>query len=189
MKLAKWPSTTEILRHFGLMADLEGFSNGAAMRRGILVTAACHLIGMNQDLGDGWEGRHPECHGYLDAYRKFKRDHELKVVEVEHEYRNEIYRYVSHPDQIVLLDNYKGEVDLELKSGSMPRWCQLQTAGQVLAIGNPRMKRFALLLREDGTFKLYPHDDWRDLDRFISLIDAYWIWQEFRPRLDEGAIP
>jgi len=180
------PSTTEIIKHFGLTANYEAFSNPEVMQRGRLVTAACHLIAAKKDLGDGWETRHPECHGFIDAYRKFCREHRVTLLEAEREYYSGVYRYRSHPDQIVKLDDYPEPVDLELKSGSMPKWCQLQTAGQVLAIGNPRMKRFGLLLQVDATYKLYPHTDWRDLDRFRSLIDAYWVWQEFRP---EGAIP
>ena len=103
--MTNWPSTTGIIRHFGLMVDYEGMSNGgAAMRRGRLVTAACHLLAGEQSLGDGWEARHPECHPYLDAYRKFLREHEIKILEFEKEYRSEVYRFISHPDQIVILD-------------------------------------------------------------------------------------
>jgi hypothetical protein len=44
-----WPSTTQLLRRFGLMADYEqfGHSNGnsGALERGRLVHAACHMIG------------------------------------------------------------------------------------------------------------------------------------------------
>ena len=186
-EVVRWPSTTGIIRHFGLMVDYEGMSNGAAMRRGRLVTAACHLLAGDQSLGDGWEARHPECHPYLDAYRKFLREHEIKILEFEKEYRSEIYRFISHPDQIVMLDG-NGPVDLELKSGCYPKWCQLQTAGQVLAMGYPAMRRFALLLKAEGDYQLYPHEDYRDLDRFRAMIETYWTWQEFRPRL-EGAIP
>jgi hypothetical protein len=174
-----WPSTTEVLRFFGFMAELELHSNENAMRRGRLVTAACHLIARDKSLGDGWESRHSECHPYLDAYRRFRREHEFQLYECEGEYRCGNLRFVSHPDQIGTLDKF-GLVDLELKSGSMPAWCRLQTAGQVLAIGSPKMARFALLLLADGSYKLYPHDDYRDLDRFRSLMDSYWTIQEFR---------
>jgi hypothetical protein len=169
-----------VLRFFGFMAELDQHSNEGAMRRGRLVTAACHLIARNQSLGDGWESRHPECCPYLDAYRRFLREHEFQLWECEGEYRCEALRFVSHPDQIGLLDDLGRLVDLELKSGGMPAWCRLQTAGQVLAIGSPTMRRFGLLLMADGNYKLYPHEDFRDLDRFRSLMDSYWTIQEFR---------
>ena len=152
------------------------------------MTAACHLLAADQSLGDGWEARHPECQGYLDAYRKFLREHNFTLIEAEHEYRCESLRFISHPDQIGTLDGTQ-PVDLELKSGSMPRWCQLQTAGQILAIGYPSMRRYALLLLADGTYKLFEHEDFRDMDRFRCMVDTWWTWQEFRPRLEEGAIP
>jgi hypothetical protein len=188
MKLAEWPSTTSVIKRFGLIA--EDYSSPDAMRRGRLAHAACHIIGRHQgqgdaNLGDGWLARHPECHGYIDAYRKFLREHRVWVIETERECRNEIYRFVSHPDQIVVLDEIEGEVDLELKTGSMPKWCQLQTAGQVLAIGQPKMKRFGLQLKVDGTYRLFSHEDFRDLDRFIAMVETYWTVQEFRTPLEE----
>jgi len=183
-----WPSVTQIIRHFGLMVDYEALSNLAAMRRGRLVTAGCHLLAADKELGEDWEARHPECHAYLDAYRRFLRGHNFQLIEAEHEYRNEALRFIAHPDQIGILDG-EGPIDLELKSGGMPRWCQLQTAGQVLAAGMPAMKRFALHLKPDASFTLIQHEDFRDLDRFRSMIDTWWTWQDFRPRMDEGAIP
>jgi len=179
MRLAHWPSTTEIIRYFGLMNDLEDFGSEEVMRRGRLVTAGCHLLGAHKSLGAGWESRHPECQQYLDAYRKFQRDHEVELLEAEREYRCQIYHYITHPDQIVMLDG-QGPVDLELKSGSMPRWCPLQTAGQVLAMGNPLMPRYGLQLKADGTYTLHPHDDFRDVDRWITLVQTWWIIREFR---------
>jgi hypothetical protein len=174
-----WPSTTGVLKFFGFMADLEQNSNEAAMRRGRLVTAACHLIARDKSLGESWEANHPECHPYLDAYRRFRREHEFQLYEAEGEYRCEWLRFVSHPDQIGTLDDF-GIVDLELKSGSMPAWCSLQTGGQVLAMGYSPMRRFGLQLKDDGTYRLYPHEDFRDIDRFRSLVDSYWTIQEFR---------
>lgn len=177
--MKKWPSTTGIIKHFGLLG-YEGGDMEAAMRRGRLVTAACHLLAGNEPFREGWEANHPECHSYLDAYRRFLREHHVELIEAEREYRSEIYRFVSHPDQIVMLDGFPGPVDLELKSGGMPKWCQLQTAGQVLAMGQPGMRRFGLQLKADGNYKLYAHEDFRDLDRFKALIETYWTIQEFR---------
>ena len=177
--MKNWPSTTGVLRYFGFMADLERNSNEAAMQRGRLVTAACHLIAAGEPFKEGWEANHPECAPYIDAYRKFYREHRFTLKEAEGEYLCLPHRFVSHPDQVGELDDI-GLVDLELKSGSMPAWCRLQTAGQVLAMGYPAMRRFGLLLQHDGNYKLYPHEDFRDLDRFRALIDAYWTMQEFR---------
>ena len=161
------------------MGDYEQHGNTAAMRRGRLVTAACHLIAADEPLGHGWEERHPECQPYLAAYRKFLGEHDFILLEAEREYRCEALRFISHPDQIGKLDG-QSPIDLELKSGSMPSWCRLQTAGQVLAIGAPAMRRFALHLKADGAYALIPHDEFRDLDCFRSLVQAYWIIQDFR---------
>jgi hypothetical protein len=173
----KWPSTTDIIKYFGLSADYEEFASDAASQRGRLVHAACHLLARNEEDSE-WEARHPECHPYLDAYRKFRREHSFRLHSAEKEFRCEAHRFISHPDQIGKLDTF-GSVDLELKSGSMPQWCALQTAGQILAIGTPTMPRFALLLKSDGNYKLYPHENFRDLDRFRSMVETWWTIKEF----------
>lgn len=170
-----WPGTTDIIKFHGLSPD---FPSDAPATRGRGVHAACHLLAKN-DADLEWEARHPECQPYIDAYRQFLREHNFVLLEAEREYRCESLRFISHPDQIGRLDAF-GTVDLELKSGGLPRWVQLQTAGQVLAIGAPSMRRFALHLKADGGYTLIPHTDFRDFDRFRSLVDAYWTIQEFR---------
>ncbi len=180
----QFPSTTQILRHFGLTRDYVQFGKPEQMQRGRLVTLACHLIADGKSLdaegepAGSWEARHPECVPFIDAYRKFFKEHRVTLLEYEKEYRSEALRFISHPDQIGKLDNF-GIVDLELKSGSMPDCCPLQTAGQVLAIGAPTMKRFALQLKDDGTYKLFPHENFRDFDDFRALINAYWVQQSY----------
>ena len=173
-----WPSTTELIKFFGLTLDYEDFGTEAATDRGKLVHAGCHMLASG-DSDPAWEARHPECHRYLDAYRKFLREHHWVFIEAEREYRNTALRFLSHPDQLGRLDNF-GMVDLELKSGSLPNWVRLQTAGQVLAIGNPLMRRFALHLKSDGNYALIPHEEFRDIDRFRAMVDTYWTIQEFR---------
>jgi hypothetical protein len=180
----RWPSTTGIIRHFGLTKGY-GPPNEELMKRGRLVHAACHLIAA-EDSDPEWEARHPECMPYVDAYRKFFREHEFLLLEAEREYRSEVLRFVSHPDQLGVLDGKRPAL-IEIKSGGLPKWVQLQTAGQVLAIGIPTIHRFALQLKVDGGYTLVAHEDWRDLDRFRSMIDTYWTQREFTPF--EGAIP
>lgn len=173
-----WPSTTQIIKFFGLSWDYEEFASEEASQRGRLVHAACHLLADNQFFNEGWEARHPECHPYLDAYRKFLREHSFILMHAEKEFRSEAHRFISHPDQIGTLDKH-GMVVLELKSGSMPNWCRLQTAGQVLSMGRTVLSRFALLLQKDGSYKLFPHEDFRDLDRFRSMVETWWTIKEF----------
>jgi len=177
----KWPSTTEILRFFGFGSEYahgNPMSMERAMQRGRLVTRACELIAAGEPFKEGWEADHPECVPYIDAYRKFFREHRFTLREAETEYLCLPHRFVSHPDQVGELDAF-GEVDLELKSGSMPFWCPLQTGGQVLAMGRPAMRRFALQLKDNGNYQLFPHEDFRDIDRFRSLVESYWTIQEF----------
>lgn len=173
-----WPSTTEIIRFFGLAADLEQFGSDDDLRRGRLVTAGCHMLGQRLEDPD-WEARHPECLPFLDAYRRFLREHQFRLLQWEPEFKSQAHRFVSHPDQLGVLDK-PGLVNLELKSGSMPKWCQLQTGGQVLAMGDPTVRRYGLLLQSDGNYKLYPHEDFRDIDRFRGMVETWWTIQEFR---------
>jgi hypothetical protein len=178
-----WPSTTQLLRHFGLMRDYSEFGSDDALQRGRLVHEACHLLAARQPLDaewhEGeWEERHPECAPYLAAYRRFLAEHQVELIECEREYRSNVHRFVSHPDQIVYLDGF-GRVDLELKSGSMPKCCQLQTAGQVIAMNKGLMRRFGLLLQNDGYYKLYPHEDNSDFGHFRAMVETYWTIQTY----------
>jgi hypothetical protein len=173
----KWPSTTDIIRFFGLSLDYEEFGSDESARRGQLVHAGSHMLA-NHGQDRPWEARHPEVHRYLDAYRKFLREHDFQLLYAEHEFKCESLRFISHPDQIGLLDGKHAL--LELKSGGLPKWVRLQTAGQVLAIGEPTLQRFALHLKADGNYALIPHEEFRDMDRFRSMIDTWWTIQEFR---------
>ena len=176
--LTSWPSTTGILRYFGLMRAFEQFGDAHHLMRGQLTHAACHLLGNRQELTEDWEARHEECASYITAYRRFLVEHELKLMETEGEYVSHVHRFVSHPDQIGRLDGY-GLCNLELKSGTLPACVALQTAGQIIAIGIPSMKRFCLQLCADGTYRLEQHEDFRDLDKFRALVESWWTIREY----------
>jgi hypothetical protein len=174
--MKKWPSTTDIIKFFGLAEDYEEFASEGVAQRGQLVHAASHMLAGGGD-DPVWEARHPECHPYLEAYRKFLREHDFRLAFAEHEFKSRTLRFISHPDQIGNLDGFNSV--LELKSGGLPRWVRLQTAGQVLAIDLPTIRRFALHLKANGTYRLVPHEDFRDMDRFRSMVDTWWTIQEF----------
>jgi hypothetical protein len=160
------------------MRDYEQFGDRQHLERGQLVHAACHLLGDGAELTEAWVARHPECAPYLAAYSKFLTEHQFKLMEAEGEYVSHVHRFVSHPDQIGRLDGH-GLSNLELKSGTLPRCVALQTAGQIIAIGVPSMKRFCLQLCDDGSYRLEQHEDFRDLDRFRALVTSYWTIREY----------
>jgi len=166
-----WPSATQILKASGYYDEYVG-NNSGPMQRGRLVVAACHILGQKKELEPAWCDRHPECLPYLDVYRIFLSQHRVQLLHFEREFRCEEERFVTHPDQVMLLDDV--EADVEIKTGALKLWVALQTAAQVLAIGK-RMKRFGLELIPGARPKLIPFPDPRDLDEFRIKARNWWV--------------
>ena len=94
----------------------------------------------------------------------------FKPMRFEHEIVNEAERFIGHSDQ------ESDDVLLELKTGTYQPWAQLQTAAYTLG---RRMKRIAISLPGNGSYKLIEHSDHRDKDRFVVLCRAWWVRSEF----------
>jgi hypothetical protein len=114
---------------------------------------------------------------WLDGVRKFLREHEWQHLDHETEYICEEERFVSHPDWNGILDGKRTVI--EIKTGLFPECVRLQTALQVIAIGDRSIRRVCLHLPGSANYKLTPINDLRDYNSAIILVRAWWIKQEY----------
>jgi hypothetical protein len=153
-----WPSTTQVLKDFGLYGDIARWSDRAAenreesdactnpAQRGRVVDSACNRLLMGLDLGVGKETgkdfrlHHATCcMPFVEGYERLLQDGKHKLEPVKcgfpdrfaYEVINKSERYVGHPDQRVILDGVPALFDI--KSGSIPPTTDIQTASYLKA--------------------------------------------------------
>ncbi len=135
-------------------------------KRGSIVHAGCHHIGLGRINWPAWEEKYPEIIPYLRAYQKFLADScfEPKICERPHYHQN--LRYGTTIDNIGKWKLSHTEI-VEIKSGKMMDWTAIQTALQAMA-WYPNsyfdIPRWGLELRNDETYKLARFDDPNDFN-------------------------
>jgi hypothetical protein len=195
----RWPSTTEVLRDAGLYRIYRENARAELNKaRGSFVNRACNWLALGKEpdmslMADAELA--PMLKGYIDGYRRFLDEHQIELVTWELTRKCDFERFVSHPDQemarLECLPRCKHRAlhssrltanpaaNVQIKTGTAPKWVPLQTAGEVLAIGDITMQRFALLLPGDGSYDLMPHRSHRDIDEFRILVRAWWVKQKY----------
>ncbi len=162
------PSVTQVIPRE------QSYPAGAA-ERGTAVHLACEY----DDLGDLDEGSvAPEIAGYLEAYRKWKRESMAQIESIELREYNEAYLYAGTIDRVVVFP-YRGRAVIDIKSGVPEKWHALQTAAYANLLTYHMLSRFSLYLAEDGTYKIIEHyreDFSRDFSVFIGLL-SYHNWR------------
>lgn len=158
----------------------EGFINGDfytewGRERGRIVHKATHFL----DMGTlDWDTVDPRIEGYLRADEAFKQATGFEVIISERPMCSFIYRYGTTLDRFGLLN---GELaDIDFKTGKAEPWVALQTAAHVIAIkecypeyADKHIRRFALELRENGTYGLIEYKDRRDRDIWLSALTVH----------------
>jgi hypothetical protein len=149
------PSVTTILKSAGIIDDR--FYTEAGRERGTAVHLACQLL--DEDDLD-FDSVAEEISGYLKAYQAFKKDSGFKPLKIEEGVYNRVYQYAGRYDRL-------GEIDgkivlMDIKTGAIPKWVELQLLGYETAIVdmgrafqnfvNPVEELFALQLRENGAY-------------------------------------
>lgn len=160
------PSVTQIMKNAGIIDDR--FYNEEARIRG----SAVHLATQYLDEGDlDWDSLDDLIVPYVKAYQKFKLDSGFVPEFIE----KRIY-HKAKPGMAVCID-YAGTLDragifadflpqkrcdlirdkyavIDLKTGSIPEWAGIQLAAYALGLLPKMPRRFALLLKKDGKYKL-----------------------------------
>lgn len=185
------PSVTGILRASGIVdfSQIPPARLEAARYRGTIVHQAVHYFNEGDLDGDAFGAEFPDFAGYLDAWRTFVEQRRYRAVLNEHRIASVRHRVAGTLDTLgflddgspALLDYATGDPDDAAKNlqtaaylGLAHEWAE-EGADAALArflAEHPTIKRYAVALRRDGTFKLDPYRDPTDFRKFLVLNEA-----------------
>ena len=168
------PSVTHIIDH--VLQDLSHIPPDvlrAAGNRGTAVHKACELA----DLGTlDYGALDPALFPYVEAWERFKAETKFVPIRVEARVHSEVYGYAGTLDRIGSM-NYR-ETLIDIKSGEV-----YPSAGVQLAAYNKAalergliaglLPRYAVQLRDDGTYSLHPFTDSVDFNVFAAALQIY----------------
>ena len=158
---------TDILRDAGLIDTR--FMTEYARDRGTAVHLASALL-HEDDLDE--DSLDPAVNTHLAAYKSFLKHVQPTDISCELPVLNEELGYCGTADRLWKINGRRAITDL--KCGVKSPWHQLQTAGYAGCYKIP-LARFALYLRENGTFEFVEHKSRGDWPAFKAvLLLAQW---------------
>jgi hypothetical protein len=178
-----WPSVTTVLRPLfdATYGPLEEGGNEYT-RRGAIVGDAMDVLVTGQTLHPdwlAWFNTHEKWIPYLEAGRKYLRENppEEKPITQYRMYCKHM-RVTGKPDWIW---RDEGKItDVKTGASEPPAWLGMQTApyavmANELGGGVVFEKREILWLRDDGDYRIIPHENPHDEMDFGVLTDAWWV--------------
>jgi hypothetical protein len=190
------PSVTQILKASGLI-DFSGIPVGtlnAALERGTVVHEAIHFFNDGDLDLDQFREDFPAYVGYLEGWLSFCDQRHFVPVLNEHRVASPRHLVAGTLDSLGLLDGQA--VLLDFATGRPSDVCKwLQTAAYELlarewAAEDPALaaffdahgfvKRYAVALRKDGTFRLEGYTAPSDAREFLALLTAFRIVEKYR---------
>lgn len=187
----KVPSCTTVLRDSGLIRldGIPSFILEAALKRGTAVHELVHYLNEN-DLD--WASVDDAYRPYLDAWVAFREQRELRIDLCEYRIASKKHRVAGTLDCLGCLDgdgaliDYKTgnpeDVAADLQTagyvGMATEWAQTDPVLAAALARYPRLRRFSVRLRRDGTFRVTEYTDVRDYSRFLTLTAAWHIRNE-----------
>lgn len=124
----------------------------------------------------------PEKRPFLDAYLKWWRNHDIRVVESEWRIYHKIMRYGGTLDLLAYVDGYLTLIDYKTTYTILDMVCgpQLEAYSQALSSHGIKVdKKMILHLRKDGTYKekFFPIRDtvcWQVFSALKTVYDYEW---------------
>ena len=166
---------TALLAEAGLI-DRTWFSDEGATR-GRYVHQACHYYDMGELDEDSLD---PVLIPYVDGWKKFTADTQVTILRAEERIVNERLGITGTPDRVVEWPGV-GYAVIDIKSGSLSDWTAIQLAAYKLLLTDavkdddwPRvLKRFAVNLPGDGTYKVKEYKDRADEGIFLAALSIH----------------
>ena len=170
------PSVTAIIKGAGLMD--EAWWNTYARDRGSMAHQAVALI--HEDALDR-ETLDPVLAPYVAAWDGFARASAATAILWEQRVADAERGYAGTLDVVLEMAGDPAPWVVDLKTGPPQPWAALQTAAYARAVKPillaPRLKRAALALAGDGTWKLTEHTDRQDEKVFLAALEVY-TWKQ-----------
>lgn len=162
-------SVTQVLKAVGLIDD-EWYTEESRIRGSYVHKA----ITFEEREGLDDASIDERLAGYVAAYRAFVQEARPGACSLlEQQLADPVLRYAGTPDQVRLL--FGGFALIDHKTGPAAIWHPLQTAAydrlvHVADPSVPRLRRFALYLRKDGTYRLQEHTGRNDFKVFQAAL-------------------
>jgi hypothetical protein len=166
------PSVTQVLASVGYSHDEPWFTEEARERGTVIhmATAADDRGVLDQEiLTDA-----PWLVPYVEAWRAFRVEMVKEITATEAQRYDDYRMFAGTVDRIAITRDSRRMI-LDIKPASDSPAYRLQTAGYHLLDGGGGIKRAAVHLRDDGTYRFEPHDDPSDLAAFeAALTLTHW---------------
>jgi hypothetical protein len=182
------PSVTGILAASGLI----DFSSiplpilDAARERGTIVHQAIHFLNEGDLDVEQFGVDFPAYAGYVDAWRSFCAQQSFVAVLNEHRIASRRHQVAGTLDCLGLLDGAAvlldfatgrpADVAKDLQTaayyGIALEWSEVDEDLSAFFLAHRVVKRYAVALRRDGTFRLEPYNDPTDYRKFLILVEA-----------------
>ena len=169
----KVPNVTRIIESLESYDGIDPSVLEYASDRGTKVHQATELY----DEGDlDEDALHEALWGYVAAWKLFRDDTGVEIKAIETIVYSARYGYAGKIDRLVNLNGEDGVLDIKCVAQISPVTA-LQTVGYAEALRTDRrqkvLNRYALQLREDGTYRLKRYKSRADLGVFLSALNLY----------------
>jgi hypothetical protein len=174
------PNVTAVLQDAGLIdyGFLSDEDRAHSMERGRAVHQATHDDDNHNLIEDSVS---VEALGYLQAWRKFRRDFGFVPRLIEHRVCNLEYDYAGTLDRVGSIRDGT-EIILDLKTGCAPDAVRYQLAAYTACLPHPRtLLRRCVELHADGSYRVIPfetRDYQRDFNTFAAALAATRLMEE-----------
>lgn len=172
-----YPSVTQILESAGL-PDLSRVPADILEWKADIGRKVHKAIEFDDDGDLDFDFLPVELRPYVEAYRKFKTESGFEPLAAEEPIFHPVYKYPGKPDRIgllngriVLIDYKTGMIDLKCVG---PQTAAYKKAwDEVHQRKDQIVRRFALKLSNDGTYKLIECKNPNDFNIFLSALSLY----------------
>lgn len=164
------PSVTQILNEVGLTGNFSSPATLDGMERGKLVHQACEFLDYDDLV---LESLDPAIEPYVKAYQKFKDETGFKPELIEKRLYHPELRYAGTLDRVGEMRGERVVIDLKT-SKNIDKVVGLQLAAYEMALNNIHiLPRYAVQLKNDGSYLLHSFGERSDLIAFESAVKLY----------------
>ncbi len=172
------PSVTQIIRFISneFYGQIDPVTLHKAADRGTRVHEAIELIDQC-----GWAPTEEDTEGYIEAYERWRVDHNPKIIATEWRGYHRTMLYAGTLDKIVELPGQSGVAVVDVKTSSTyyPFLVDVQLAGYAQMLeswpGLPGLKvgsAWGLQLKPDGNYRFHPTEDVLKAKTYFNMCHA-----------------